>query len=76
MFLFTTTGVRIVTLAVVIAVIRVAGKLRLFFSIPSFLISVFDGFTVLAPDELCKFKFKILDVGMSDKTLVGLRLVV
>ena len=46
------------------------------FGIPSFSISVFDGLTVLVPDKLSKSVFKILDEGVSDKTLVGLHLVV
>ena len=36
----------------------------------------FDGLAVLVPDELGKSGFKILDEGMSDKTLVSLQLVV
>ena len=43
----TTAGVRIVTMAVVIDVIRAGGKLCLLFGVPSFLISVFNGLAVL-----------------------------
>ena len=46
------------------------------FGILSFSISVFNGLTVLVLDKLSKSGFKILDEGVSDKTLFGLQLVV
>ena len=63
-------------MATIVAIIRAGGELCLLFGIPSFSISVFDGLTVLVPDKLSKSRFKILDEGVSDKTLVGLHLVV
>ena len=68
--------VEVITLAVIVAVISAGVELCLLFGILSFSISVFNGLTVLVPDKLSKSRFKILDEGMSDKTLVGLHLVV
>ena len=69
-------GVRIVTLAVVFAIVGAGGKICLLFGVLSFLTSIFDGLAVLVLDELGKSGFKILDESMSEKTLVDLHLVV
>ena len=68
----TTVGVKIVTLAVVIAVVRAGAKLCLFFGVPSFLISVFKGLAVLFLDELGKSGFEIPNESKTNKALIRL----
>ena len=57
----TFTGVRVVPLTFIIAIVRAGSKLCLLFDVMSFLISFFYGLTVLVLDELGKSWLEILN---------------
>ena len=49
------------------AITGTGGKFCLFFGIPSFLNSVFNGLEVFVPDGLDRLRFKVPDEGVSNK---------